>query len=298
MTRTYSQVAGDGGSDIVAQVGEQMARLRRRMAPVRHKIAIASGKGGVGKSLITANLAYLLAAAGHRVGLLDADLSGPSLARMLGVHGHRLEIGSAGAIPAVATLGLKIMSLDFLLSEEEQPVMWNGPADNVSLWQGAVQTGAFRELLADTDWGELDFLLLDLPPGTDRLPMVAQLLPELSGAILVTIPSSTSNLIVRKTAVLAKELGITLMGLVENMAEYNCPSCGSLGQLFAASTRGEETAQSLGIPFLGRVPFDPRLAECSDRGEAFVLEHRDSVVAAALQDITTKIEALSEGSAI
>ncbi len=294
MTRTYNEVAGDGGSNIVAQVGEQNARLRRRMAPVGHKIAIASGKGGVGKSLITASLAYLLADSGNRVGVLDADLSGPSLARMLGVQNQRLQVTSAGATPATGTLGLKIMSLDFLLASEEHPVMWKGPADNMSLWQGAVQTGAFRELLADTDWGELDFLLLDLPPGTDRLPMVAQLLPELSGAVLVTIPSSTSNLIVRKTALLAQELGIGLLGLVENMAEYHCPNCGSLGQLFSASTRGEETAESLGIPFLGRIPFDPLLSECTDKGEPFVLGHRDSIVATALRDVASKIETLSK----
>ncbi|MFQ5825954.1 MAG: P-loop NTPase [Dehalococcoidia bacterium] len=267
------------------------------MEQVRHKIAIMSGKGGVGKSVITANLACLLADHGYRVGVLDADFSGPSLAKMLGVQGQRLKIGPAGVVPATGILGLRVMSLDFLLPKEESPVIWNGPAENTIVWQGAMEASTLRELLSDTDWGGLDFLLLDLPPGTERLSTVAQLLPNLSGAMIVTIPSEISYFVVKKSATLAKELNMTVLGLVENMAGYHCLNCGIVGQLFGTTYRGEETARSLGVPFLGQIPFDPRLAEYTDRGKPFILEHRDSIVATALRDIVKTIElALEEAT--
>jgi ATP-binding protein involved in chromosome partitioning len=290
MTKSYQDITGDGGSNIVAQINEQVARLRQRMEQVRHKIVILSGKGGVGKSVITANLACFLADRGYRVGALDADFGGPSLAKMLGVHEPHLKLGSSGVLPASGILGLKVMSLDFLLPRDESPVTWDGPVENTPVWQGAMEATVLGELLSDTDWGELDFLLLDLPPGTTKLPTVAQLLPDLSGAIIVTIPSEISYFVVKKSATLAKELGMTILGLVENMAGYLCQNCGTVGELFGTTHRGEETARSLEVPFLGQIPFDSRLAECTDRGKPFILEHPDSPVTTALQGIAEKIE--------
>ncbi len=291
MSKGYAEIMGDGGSNVVAQVNDQVARLKRRMGQVRHKIAVMSGKGGVGKSVITVNLACLLADQGYRVGVLDADFSSLSLAKMLGVQGQRLRIESTGAEPVIGPLGVKIMSLDFLLTTEENPVTWNGPVENTFVWQGAMQASALRELLSDTDWGALDFLLLDLSPGTERLHTVAQLLPDLGGVVIVTIPSEVSYVAVNKSTILAKELNMKVLGLVENMAGYHCSNCGTVGQLFGTNYLGEKIAQSLEVPYLGRIPFDPRMAECTDRGRPFVIEHGDSTVATALKGIAERIEA-------
>ncbi len=297
MSRGYKDITGDGGSNIVTQVGEQVTRLKQRMEQVRHKIVILSGKGGVGKSVITANLACLLADRGYRVGALDADFGGPSLAKMLGVHGPHLKVSSGGVLPASGILGLKVISLDLILPGEESPVTWDGPAESTSVWQGAMEATVLRELLSDTDWGELDFLLLDLPPGTTKMPTVAHLIPNLSGTIIVTIPSEISYFVVKKSVTLAKELNMTVLGLVENMAGYHCQNCGIVGELFGTSYRGEETARSLGVPFLGEIPFDSRLTGCTDRGKPFILEHRDSLATTALQGIADNIEAFLEEAA-
>ncbi len=294
MSKRYQDIAGDGGSNIVTQVIDQVASLRQRMEQVRHKIVILSGKGGVGKSAITANLACFLAERGYRIGALDADFGGPSLARMLGVHGPHLEVGSSGVLPASGILGIKVMSLDLFLPREESPVTWDGPVENTSVWQSAIEATVLRELLSDTDWGELDFLLLDLPPGTTKLPTVAQLLPDLSGTIIVTIPSEISYFVVKKSVTLVKELGMTVSGLVENMAGYHCQNCGTVGELFGTTHRGGETARSLEMPFLGQIPFDSRLAKCTDRGKPFILEHLDSMVTTALQGIAEKVETFLE----
>ncbi len=294
MAKSYQDIAGDGGSNIVAQVTDQVARLRQRIEQVRHIIVVLSGKGGVGKSVITANIAYLLANRGHRVGAMDVDFSGPSLAKMLGVHGQQLKMTSDGVLPASGNLGLKVMSLDLLLPGDESPVTWKGPADSTAIWQGTMETTVLRELLSDTDWGELDYLLLDLPSGTERLPAIAQLFPELSGAIVVTIPSEISYFVVKKSVTLVKELGMTVLGLVENMAGYHCQHCGTIGELFGATHRGDETARSLEIPFLGQIPFDSRLGECTDSGKPFILKYPDSAATISLKGIAEKIETFME----
>ena len=294
MVKSYQDITGDGGSNIVAQVTDQIARLRQRMEQVRHTIVVLSGKGGVGKSVITANIAYLLAGRGHRVGALDVDFSGPSLAKMLGVRGQQLKMTSDGVLPASGNLGLKVMSLDLLLPGDESPVTWKGPADSTAIWQGTMETTVLRELLSDTEWGELDFLLLDLPAGTTKLPAVAQLIPNLDGAIVVTIPSEISYFVVKKTVTLVKELGMTVLGLVENMAGYHCQHCGTVGELFGTTQRGEDTARSLEIPFLGKIPFDSRLGECTDRGQPFILKYPDSTATVSLKGIADSIEIFLE----
>ncbi len=297
MSKGYQDITGDGGSNILTQVTDQVTRLRQRMEQVRHKIVILSGKGGVGKSIVTANIACLLADRGYRVGALDADFGGPSLAKMLGVKEPRLQIGPGGVLPADGIFGIKVMSLDLILPKEESPVTWNGPIENTSVWQGALEATALRELLSDTDWGELDFLLLDLPPGTTKLPTVAQLLPDLSGSIIVTIPSGISHFVVKKSVTLVKELGMTVMGLVENMAGYHCQHCGTVGELFGTTNREEDIAQTLDIPFLGQIPFDSRFGEYTDRGEPFILKFPYSPAAVALKAIAEKIETFLEETA-
>jgi len=287
--KRYRDIAGDGGSNIVGQLAEQQARLKERLAAIRRTVAVVSGKGGVGKSAITANLAAALVAEGYAVGVLDADLNGPSIAKMLGVRGQALTVTDAGVEPARSAEGLRVLSMDLLLPSDETPVVWEAPTQaDAHTWRGTMEANALREFLTDTAWGALDVLLLDLPPGADRLPTVADLLPGLSGAVVVTIPSEVSHLVVKRSVALAREAGVPLLGLVENMAGYVCLECGALGTLFTGPG-GERTAAELGIPFLGRVPFDPRIAAAGDRGRPFVVDHPDTSAGRALGELAARL---------
>jgi ATP-binding protein involved in chromosome partitioning len=287
----YRDIRGDGGSNIVGQVALQQARMAARMAPIRATVAVVSGKGGVGKSSVTANLAAALAAQGRAVGVLDADLNGPSMGKMLGVRDQTLRVEPDGVRPAVSVDGIRVLSMDLLLPGDDAPVVWDAPTQtDAHTWRGTMEGTALREFLMDTAWGALDVLLLDLPPGADRLPMLLDLLPGLTGAVVVTIPSGVSHLVVRRAMTLARERGARLLGLIENMAGYVCPTCGALGPLFDGPG-GETTAAQHGLPFLGQVPFDPRLAAAADRGRPFVLEHGDSPTGRALGEIARVLAA-------
>lgn len=289
--KKYKDILGDGGSNIVGQVEEQQSRLKARLSRVRHTVAVVSGKGGVGKSAMTANLAVAFARQGYAVGVLDADLNGPSLAKMLGVRGQQLQVTEAGVAPAVTGEGLRVMSMDFLLPSDASPLIWDAPTQaEAHTWRGSMEASALRQFLTDTDWGTLDLLLLDLPPGTDRLPTVAGILPGLSGALIVTIPSEVSHLVVKKSVTAAREAKVPILGLVENMAGYVCARCGSVGDLFRGPG-GEALAAELAIPFLGAVPFDPRLAHAGDRGVPFVAAESDSPAARSLLEIAERLRA-------
>jgi ATP-binding protein involved in chromosome partitioning len=259
MPKRYRDIAGDGGSNIVGQVQTQQARLRERLGGVKAIVAVVSGKGGVGKSSLTANLANCFAADGRRVGVLDADLNGPTMAKMLGVRGRTLTVGAEGVVPPESRLGVKVMSMDLLLPSDASPLTWQAPTqDEAHTWRGSMEANALREFLADTAWGPLDVLLLDLPPGTDRLATVTSLVPSLAGTVLVTIPSDVSHLVVRRSITVAAQAKAPVLGLVENMAG-----------MFPGPA-GADLAREAGIPFLGSVPFDRELALAADRGEAFV----------------------------
>jgi ATP-binding protein involved in chromosome partitioning len=287
--KRYRDLAGDGGSDIVGQVAARDARLQARFASIRRTVAIVSGKGGVGKSSVTANLAAALAGRGLAVGALDADLNGPSLAKMLGVRGQTLQVTEAGVEPATTVTGIRVLSMDLLLPSDETPVVWNAPTQTEAhTWRGAMEGTVLREFLADTRWGALDVLLLDLPPGADRLPVLGGLVPGLAGAVVVTIPSEVSHLVVKKSISLARTAGVDLLGLIENMAGYTCATCGALGPLFDGPG-GSATARQLGMPFLGPVPFDPRLARAADQGRPHVEEHPESPAALALRSIAERL---------
>jgi ATP-binding protein involved in chromosome partitioning len=287
----YRDIVGDGGSNIAAQVAAQQARLAARMAPIRATVAVVSGKGGVGKSSVTANLAAALTGRGLAVGVLDADLNGPSMAKMLGVRGQALRVSADGVLPAIAAGGIRVLSMDLLLPGDDTPVVWEASTQtDAHTWRGSMEGTALREFLADTAWGVLDVLLLDLPPGADRLPTLLDLLPGLSGALVVTIPSAVAHLVVGRAVTLARERGARLLGLVENMAGYVCPTCGTVGPLFEGPG-GAAAAARLGVPFLGGVPFDPRLAAAADQGRPFVLDHADTPAGRALADIAGALAA-------
>jgi ATP-binding protein involved in chromosome partitioning len=276
--KRYRDIAGDGGSDIVGQVEAQQRRLVARLKDVRAIVAVVSGKGGVGKSSLTANLAGALALAGARVGALDADLNGPTLAKMLGVRGRTLAVGPDGVEPPAGALGIRVMSMDLLLADDATPLTWDAPSQaEAHTWRGTMEANAVREFLADTAWGALDVLLIDLPPGTDRLATIAGLVPALAGTVVVTIPSDVSRLIVRKSITVARQAGAPVLGLVENMAGL-FPGPG-----------GETLAHEAGLPFLGRVPFDPALAEAADRGEPYVAVAPEAPAARALSAIAARL---------
>jgi len=246
-------------------------------------VAVVSGKGGVGKSTVTANLAATWQASGWRVGVLDADLNGPSMAKMLGVRGQPLEVSGGAVEPPRSALGVRVMSMDLLLPSDAAPLTWDAPTQaEAHTWRGTMEAQALREFMADTAWGELDALVVDLPPGTDRLATVASLVPALAGTIVVTIPSDVSHLIVRKSITVARQTKAPVLGLVENMAGlFPGPDAASL-------------AEEAGIPFLGSIPFDRGLSLAGDRGDPFVVTEPASPASQALATIGAKLRASLE----
>ena len=287
--KTYDDLAGDGGSNVIEQVVSQREKLRKRLDPIKHKISVMSGKGGVGKSSVTANMAVCLASQGHKVGILDADLNGPSIGKLLNVpHSEKLEIGPEGVQPAIGTLGIKIMSMDMLLPSADSPVMWNEGKDATAVWISMMESQALRELLTDTIWGNLDYLLIDMPPGSDRIDNVRDLIPELDGVVEITIPSPISQHIVSKSISKSSQLGVSIIGLVENMATYVCPHCNEEGKLFEGEDV-EKLSKDKQIPLLGRIPFDTRVSRQTGSGKVFFEEHADSVTGQAISQVVDNI---------
>ena len=251
------------------------------MSKVKHKIAVISGKGGVGKSTITVNLAVAYAMHGHKnkVGILDADLHGPSVPKLLGLTGQRLQARPLGVFPVSGPLGIKVVSMDLLLPEEA-PVIWRGP----------LKMAAIRQFLSDVVWGDLDALFIDLPPGTGDEPLsVAQLLPEIDGVVIVTIPSEVSQLVVKKAVTFARRLGMPIIGVMENMSEFVCPNCGTRVDIFQ-SKGGKRIAEETNIPLLGSIPIDPKISETSDMGVPFIVENTSSTATKAFMEIAGKVE--------
>ena len=261
--RTYHDV-NEIGSDLPAQIAAQDERVASRLASVARVIGVMSGKGGVGKSVIAALLATALARRGERVGLLDADLNGPSAARLLGVAPAPLADRADGLDPAVSPSGVRLMSMALLL-EAERALTWRDAADAGFVWRGAQERGAVREFLADVAWGRLDTLLVDLPPGTQRLAELHGLVPEMAGALAITIPSAASRDAVARSLDLARGRGIPLPGVIENMAGVPCGRCDALVPLHPGAA-GEDLAARFGVPLLARIPFDPALGAAAEEG--------------------------------
>jgi len=261
------------------QASEEQQKLKDKMGKIKHKIAVISGKGGVGKSTVTVNLAAAFAQMGYKVGILDADIHGPSVPRLLGLEGQLVKTGPPGAFPVNAELGIKVMSIDFFLPEEA-PTIWRGP----------LKMRAIRQLLSDIVWGDLDFLFIDLPPGTGDEPLsIAQLLPEMDGVVIVTMPSELSSSIVKKAISFAERLNMPIIGVVENMSGFVCPHCGQKTEIFR-SGGGKKMAQETGVPFLGSIPIEPKIGVDSDVGSPFVIANKDSAAAKAFMEIVKKVE--------
>jgi len=259
---------------------KQRELLGHQMKYIKHVIAVISGKGGVGKSTITVNLAAAFARKGKQVGILDADIHGPSVPRLLGLTGQQVKVGPPGAFPVTGPLGMKVVSIDFFLPEEKIPTIWRGP----------LKMTAIRQFLSDIVWGKLDVLLIDLPPGTGDEPLsIAQLLPSIDGVLIVTMPSELSSAVVKKAITFTRKVGMPIIGVIENMSSYICPKCGDKIDIFQ-SGGGKKMAEENGAPFLGSIPIDPNVSADSDKGTAFVIRHADSPATKAFIEIVNKVE--------
>lgn len=261
------------------QEAQEQQRLKENMSNIKHKIAVISGKGGVGKSTVTANLGAALAKKGYRVGVLDADIHGPSIPRLYGLEGKTVRSNIAGAFPVEGPMGIKVMSIDFFM-----------PGQTPAIWRGPLKMKAIKQFLTDVLWGELDYLLIDLPPGTGDEPLsVAQLLPEMDGVIIVTMPSVLSSEIVKKAVTFAENLNMPVLGVVENMSGFVCPHCGVKTEIFQ-SGGGVKMSQDMKVAFLGSIPIDPKVGVDADKGLPFVLSYPESEASKVFNEIVAKVE--------
>ena len=287
--RTYQDVTHDTGSGLLEQVVDLQRRLAERLLHVRSVVAVASGKGGVGKSAVTANLAAALAGRGLSVGAADADLNGPSLGRMLGVSGAQLTDRPSGVEPARSPSGVRVMSMELLQQEEDAPLRWREPSMGGFIWQSTLETGVLREFLGDVEWGELDVLLVDIPPGTDKIGRLLELIPELDQMLLVTIPSEMARFVVSKSLRMAREADVRTVALVANMVGHTCPECGHVSELFAGDG-AKRLEEESGVPVWAEIPFDPRLGAATDSGTPLVITDPDAHSSRAILALADRVE--------
>jgi len=243
------------------QYQERMA-VTRRMCRIRSKVIVLSGKGGVGKSTVAVNLAVAAARAGLKTGLLDVDVHGPSVPRLLGLESAQVGASGQTLSPVPAMPNLTVMSIGFLLPKRDDAVIWRGP----------MKYGVIRQFLSEVDWGDLDLLVVDSPPGTGDEPLsVIQLVEDARGAVIVTTPQEVAVADVRRSITFCRQLKLPVLGVVENMSGFRCPSCGEVTALFGTGG-GERMAAEMTVPFLGRIPLDRRIAESGDAGRPHLLE--------------------------
>lgn len=259
-------------------------KLKQAISRIKHKIVVLSGKGGVGKSSIAANIAVGLSMHGKKVGLMDVDVHGPSIPRLLKLDGARPEVGANGMYPIPWSKNLSVISLGFLLPSKEDSVIWRGP----------LKMGVIKQFLKDVVWGFLDYLVIDCPPGTGDEPLsVVQLLGKDAKAVIVTTPQDVAVDDVRRSINFCRHTGNPVIGIVENMSGFVCPHCHKEVDIFK-SGGGEALAKETGVPFLGKIPLDPALVEAGDSGEVFIKYHPDSPAAKALSRVLEPILKIDE----
>ncbi|BFR49001.1 Mrp/NBP35 family ATP-binding protein [Nitratidesulfovibrio sp. HK-II] len=280
-----SGCGGGCGGPTPEQQAEE-ARLQATLSHIRNTIVVMSGKGGVGKSSTAANIAAGLALAGKRVGLLDVDVHGPSIPRLLKLDAAQADVDGDTIQPVLwrEDVSLKVMSLGFFLPDGRQAVIWRGP----------VKMGFIKQLLSDVAWGELDFLVVDCPPGTGDEPLsVLQLLGEAARALIVTTPQAVAVDDVRRSLGFCEDLNVPVLGVIENMSGIVCSKCGNVESLFGQGG-GERLAKEMNVPFLGAVPLDPEIVRAGDEGNIYIASHPDRPAATVLRTI---VDALVEADA-
>ena len=249
------------------------------MRKIKHKILVMSNKGGVGKSTVAVNVAFGLAKEGFQVGLLDVDMHGPNIPKMLAIEDMVLTGDERRIQPVVFMTNLKVVSMAFLMKEKESPLIWRGP----------LKMGAIKQFLEDVNWGNLDFLVIDSPPGTGDEPLsVVQLIKSVDGTIIVTTPQDLALLDSRKAVNFAKRLNMPVLGIVENMSGFVCPHCGKRIDLFKTGG-GEKAAKDMGVPFLGRIPIEPEIVTSGDEGKPFIQHHSDKKTSKIFAEIVGRL---------
>jgi|WetSurMetagenome_2_1015567.scaffolds.fasta_scaffold00340_5 ATP-binding protein involved in chromosome partitioning len=252
--------------------------LKERLLHIKHKIVVMSGKGGVGKSTVAVNLAAALALAGKRVGLLDVDIHGPSVPTMLGLENEIIRGNGKNMIP-VDLDGLKVMSLGFMLKNQDEAVIWRGP----------LKMGVIKQFIKDVVWGDLDYLIIDSPPGTGDEPLsICQLIDDLDGAVIVTTPQKIAALDVRKSITFCRSLNVPIIGVIENMSGFACPDCGKVTQILS-SGGGKAMSDDMGVTFMGSIPMDAKIAEACDSGQAFIKHYKDTPTAKIMASVIGSI---------
>jgi len=253
--------------------------VAENMKGIKHKIVILSGKGGVGKTTVAANLATSFAMRGKATGILDVDIYGPNVPKLLGLEGQRPAVDDDFIEPVLGPLDMKVMSMGFLLQKDDDAVAWRGP----------LVSKAISQFLANVRWGDLDILVVDLPPGTgDEILSILQSIPDIDGVVIVSTPQEVAVLDARRAIQLVKKMGVPVLGIVENMSEFVCPKCGESYKIFGEGA-AKKASEEYGIEHLGTLPLDPRVITLSDNGTPFVIEEPDSKVANAFSDLVDKL---------
>jgi len=266
-------------SEISEEQKEQEKRLQENLSLIKNKVLVLSGKGGVGKTTVSINLGYGLALRGFETGILDIDIHGPNVAKMLGIEGRKLY-GSGSYIDPVQVIpNLKALSIALLMDNQDQPVIWRGP----------LKMSAIKQFISDVNWGKLDYLIIDSPPGTGDEPLsICQIIPDVGGAVVVTTPQEVAILDSRKSVIFTRELNVPVIGVIENMSGFICPHCGGEVDLFG-SGGGERAAKELDVPFLGKIPIDPDMVKQGDEGTPFIERSPDSAAGKMLNDMIDRI---------
>ena len=281
-TRQQKTQPSQGQDAAQRELEEQV--LRERMQDIKQKILVLSGKGGVGKSTIAANFAVSLANTGKKVGLLDVDVHGPSIPKLMGLEGQGLEADGDQIRPLQVTENLKVMSIAFLLASRNDAVIWRGP----------LKYNVIRQFLKDVAWARLDYLIIDSPPGTGDEPLsVAQLVGSPASAVIVTTPQDLSISDVRRCISFCHQLSLPVAGIVENMSGLTCPYCGKQIDLFKTGG-GRTLAEEMKVPFLGKIPIDPQIVISGDSGTPFVQQYAESKTAQAFAEVIRPIMALNK----
>jgi Mrp family chromosome partitioning ATPase len=266
------------------QMQAEQQQIRDRMSQIKHKILVLSGKGGVGKSTVAANLAVSLSLAGKSVGLLDIDIHGPSIPKIFNLEDKKLMTLGDAIMPVPVSANLVVMSIGFMLQDKDNAVIWRGP----------MKYQMIKQFLKDVEWGQLDYLIIDSPPGTGDEPLsIVQLLENADGAVIVTTPQEVALSDVRKGISFCRNLNLPVIGVLENMSGFVCPKCGEITNIFK-SGGGEKMAKQMNVPFLGRIPIDPQIVRACDSGQPYVQHYSSSQAAQAFKEAMLPLLNLEE----